>query len=298
MAPSLSPEPDFLPLVGLDHVEFYVGNARQAAHYYRSALGLELVAYQGPETGIHDRASYVLSRGSIRFVLTAALRPNHPIADHVYRYGDSVRSIALTVEDAKAAFSEVKQRGGQVVQDPMEFRDEFGVVRTFAMATCGDTVHTFVERHEYRGNFQPGYVGMTGPDRMAYLSGIEHIDQITLSATQGSADSWKRTYENVLSFVNGRGDELTKRTQAGQLMRFRIQENARDAGVVAGDGVSQIAFSTADLAATVGTMLSHGVEFHQTGRAAELDEVFVVTKPVEDRPSLTFRIVEKKRTCV
>jgi len=292
-----SPAPDFLPLMGLDHIEFYVGNARQAAHFYRSALGMELIAYQGPETGIHDRASYVLSQGSILFVLTAALRPNHPIADHVYRYGDSVRSIAFNVGDAKAAFFEVKQRGARIVQEPMEFRDEYGTVRTFAMATCGDTVHTFVERHQYQGIFLPGFTGTTAPDRMAYASGLDHIHQITLSPPPGDSSQWLSIYEGVLDFVNPEGGKLTKRTQSGQPIRLLIEKPSTNPGFLLSGAVTQIALSTANLSATVSTMLHHGVEFHQTGRGATLDEVYVVTKPVEDRPSLSYLILERATSC-
>lgn len=292
-----SPAPDFLPLMGLDHIEFYVGNARQAAHFYRSALGMELIAYQGPETGIHDRASYVLSQGSIRFVLTAALRPNHPIADHVYRYGDSVRSVALTVGDAKAAFFEVKQRGARIVQDPMEFRDEYGTVRTFAMSTCGDTVHTFVERHQYQGIFLPGFTGTTAPDRMAYASGLDRIHRITLSAPPGAIAQWLSIYENVLNFITHEGGKLTKRTQSGEPIRFLIEESTANAAFLPSGSVTQIALSTTNLPATVSTMLHHGVEFHQTGRGDTMDEVYVVTKPVEDRPSLSYLILEHANTC-
>src|SRR5215813_2783095 len=130
---------DFLPLLGTAHVEFYVGNARQAAHYYRTAFGMRLVAYQGPETGIRDRASYVLQQGKIRFVLTTALRPNHPIADHVHHHGDGVRSIALWVADAKLAYSAVKARGARIVHELADTRDEHGGVRTFSIGCYGDT---------------------------------------------------------------------------------------------------------------------------------------------------------------
>ncbi|MBL8176108.1 MAG: VOC family protein [Bryobacterales bacterium] len=292
-----SPAPDFLPLIGLDHIEFYVGNARQAAHFYRSALGMELIAYQGPETGIHDRASYVLSQGSIRFVLTAALRPNHPIADHVYRYGDSVHSIAFTVDDAKAAFYEVKQRGGKIVQDPMEFRDEYGTVRTFALASCCATVHTLVERHSYRGIFLPGFTATTVPDRMAYASGLNRIHQITMNLPAGGLEEWLTKYELVLNFVNPEGGKLTKRTQGGQSIRLLLEEESGSRDLPTGSGVSQIALSTSDLAATVSTMLDHGVEFHQTGHGATMEEVYVVTKPVEDRPSLSYLILEHTSAC-
>jgi 4-hydroxyphenylpyruvate dioxygenase len=275
-----------LAVSGLDHIEFYVGNARQAAHFYRSALGMELIAYQGPETGIHDRASYVVRRGSIRFVLTAALRPNHPIADHVYRYGDGVRSIALTVPDAKAAFFEVRQRGGRIVQDPREFQDEYGIVRTFALEGCGDTVHTLVERNDYNGIFLPGYTPTTTPDLMACASGVERVHHVTMSPPPGAAPECARSYEKVLEFTHSGGGKLQKRTMDGEKIQFFLEEREDAMGFLGGAGVTQIALSTSDLQSTVSRMLRHGVEFLQTG------EVFVVTKPVEDRPTLSFLILE------
>ncbi|MFN7936755.1 MAG: VOC family protein [Bryobacteraceae bacterium] len=293
-AVSPTPAPEILPLLGLDHIEFYVGNARQAAHFYRSALGMELVAYQGPETGIHDRASYVVSRGKIRFVLTAALRPNHPIADHVYRYGDGVRSIALAVPDAKAAFFEVRQRGARIVQDPLELRDEYGTVRTFALAACGETIHTLVERDQYNGIFLPGFTPTTVPDRMAYVSGIDRVHQVTFSTCIGGSGGCLQAYETLLSFTHSGGGRLQRYTPGGESIQFCIEEKSDSLDFLGGAGVSQIALATGDLAGTVSTMLSHGVDFHQTGFGADMSEVFVVTKPVEDRPTLSFLIIEQK----
>src|SRR5579864_3177046 len=138
---------DFLPLNGTDHVEFYVGNARQAAHYYRSAFGMKLTAYSGPETGVRDRSSYVLEQEKIRFVLSTALQPDHPIADHVRQHGDGVRDIALTVDDADSAFRETTRRGARAVREPFTMHDDRGEVRLASIAAYGDTIHTFVERH-------------------------------------------------------------------------------------------------------------------------------------------------------
>src|SRR5215469_13731012 len=142
---------DFLPLLGTDHVEFYVGNARQSAHYYRSAFGMKLTAYCGPETGVRDRASYVLEQEKIRFVLTTPLRPDHPIADHIKLHGDGVRDIALTVDDAESAYRETTKRGAKGIREPFTMRDDHGEVRMASIAAYGDTLHTFVERRGYRG---------------------------------------------------------------------------------------------------------------------------------------------------
>jgi 4-hydroxyphenylpyruvate dioxygenase len=148
---------DFLPLKGTDHIEFYVGNARQAAHFYRTAFGMSLVAYAGPETGHRDRASYVLQQGKVRFVLTTALQPKSKIAEHVHHHGDGVRSIALWVDDARSAWLETTSRGAVSVQEPAEISDPEGRVVTASIAAYGDTLHTFVERKDYSGVFFPGY---------------------------------------------------------------------------------------------------------------------------------------------
>ncbi len=160
-APSLtqtdSKTTDFLPLKGTDHVEFYVGNARQAAYFYRAAFGMSLVAYAGPETGQRDRASYVLQQGKVRFVLTTALRADSEIARHVDKHGDGVRAIALWVDDARQSWLETTKRGGRSIQEPKEFSDENGRVTTASIAAYGDTIHTFIDRTDYTGTFFPGY---------------------------------------------------------------------------------------------------------------------------------------------
>src|SRR5438067_57369 len=157
-------EKDFLPLNGTDYVEFYVGNARQAAHYYRTAFGFRQAAYCGPETGTRDRASYVLVQNKIRFVLTTALQPEHPIAGHVRLHGDGVRDVALWVDDAESAWRETTRRGARSAREPETLRDEHGEVRLAAIAIYGDTIHTFVERRNYKGVFLPGFQPVTTED--------------------------------------------------------------------------------------------------------------------------------------
>src|SRR5580692_11120232 len=146
---------DFLPLLGTDHVEFYVGNARQSAQYYKSQFGFRIAAYRGPETGVRDRASWLLVQNKIRFVLTTALQPEHEIAEHVRLHGDGVHVIALWVNDATAAWRETTQRGARSVHEPEIRRDENGEVTTASIAIYGETIHTFVERRHYRGVFLP-----------------------------------------------------------------------------------------------------------------------------------------------
>src|SRR6476661_7835604 len=157
-------ERDFLPLNGTDYVEFYVGNARQAAHFYRTAFGFRLAAYRGPETGVRDRASYVLVQNKIRFVLTTPLEPEHPVSDFVRLHGDGVRDIALWVDDAEAAWRETTARGARSVQEPTTLADEQGEARIASIALYGDTIHSFVERRNYRGTFLPGFRTVEGGD--------------------------------------------------------------------------------------------------------------------------------------
>src|SRR5438552_3643000 len=155
---------DFLPLIGTDHIEFYVGNARQAAHYYRTAFGFRLAAYRGPETGVRDRASYVLVQNKIRFVLTTPLAPDSNIAEHVRLHADGVRDIALWVDDAEAAWRETTRRGARSVREPETQRDATGEVKLASIAIYGDTIHTFVERGNYQGAFLPGFEAVPGED--------------------------------------------------------------------------------------------------------------------------------------
>ena len=158
---------DFLPLNGTDYVEFYVGNAKQSAYYYRAAFGMKWIAYRGPETGTRDRASYVLQQDKIRFVLTTPLQPEGLIAEHIKLHGDGVREIALWVDDAESAYVETTRRCARGVLEPATLEDEHGHVRLSAIAAYGDTVHTFVERKNYRGAFLPGFRAIEGEDPIA-----------------------------------------------------------------------------------------------------------------------------------
>src|SRR5215213_1600363 len=148
---------DFLPLQGTDYVEFYVGNAKQAAHYYMSALGFQALAYAGPETGIKDRASYVVRQHKLTFVLTTAIRAGNEVADHIYKHGDGVKTLALRVDDATDAWEQTTKRGGKTYMEPQHLKDENGKVVLSGIHTYGDTVHVFVERKDYNGAFMPGY---------------------------------------------------------------------------------------------------------------------------------------------
>src|SRR5215831_4733064 len=171
-------EKDFLPLNGTDYVEFWVGNGRQAAHFYRTAFGFRLAAYRGPETGTRDRVSYVLVQDKIRFVLTTALEPEHPVAEHVRLHGDGVRDIALWVDDAQEAWRTATTRGATSVREPKTIRDERGEARLASIATYGDTVHTFVERSRYQGAFLPGFAAVEEEDRISRPVGLKYIDHM------------------------------------------------------------------------------------------------------------------------
>ena len=184
---------DFLPLRGTDHVEFYVGNARQAAYFYRAAFGMSLVAYAGPETGQRDRASYVLQQGKVRFVLTTPLRSSDPIAEHVHRHGDAVRVVALWVDDARQAWEETTRRGAVSVAEPYSRRTNTGQVVMSSIRAYGDTIHTFVERDAYAGPFLPGFRAVE-KDHVARPVGLLHIDHMVGNVGWHEMDKWVEFY--------------------------------------------------------------------------------------------------------
>ncbi len=192
-------EQDFLPIHGTDHVEFYVGNAKQAAYYYQVAFGFEQVAYAGPETGIRDRASYVLQQDKIRLVFTTSLLPNTAIAEHVKRHGDGVKVLALWVDDAEKAYYETMSRGATSHTAPARKSDDFGEVVTASIHTYGDTIHTFVERKNYQGAFLPGFVAKASSVPTTPI-GLKYIDHCVGNVELGKMDEWVKFYEDVLGF--------------------------------------------------------------------------------------------------
>src|SRR5436305_6654913 len=191
-------EKDFLPLNGTDYVEFYVGNARQAAHFYRTAFGFSLAAYRGPETGTRDRASYLLVQNKIRFVLTTPLHPDHPITEHIKLHGDGVRDVALWVDDAESAWRETTKRGARSVREPETIKDEHGEVRLSAIGIYGDTIHTFVERRNYNGVFLPGFVAVESEDTISRPVGLKHIDHMVGNVGWGEMNRWVDFYRDVM----------------------------------------------------------------------------------------------------
>jgi 4-hydroxyphenylpyruvate dioxygenase len=266
-------------LEGTDHVELWVGNARQAAYHYRNAFGFDVVAYAGPETGVRDRASYVLQQGRVRLVLTAPLQPEGAIAEHVRQHGDGVKAIALRVEDARAAYEAATGRGARGVAEPATVTDENGAITYASVATFGDTVHHFVERNEYTGPHWPGY---REDRRSGGGVGLRFIDHTVGNVELGRMDDWVTFYSEVFGFnVFQEFDEHDIATQYSalrskvardprSLITFPINEPA--VGIKAsqiqeyldyyrGSGVQHIAVHTDDIVGTVSAMRDRGVEF-------------------------------------
>ena len=193
---------DFLPLQGTDYVEFYVGNAKQAAHFYRTAFGFQPLAYAGPETGVRDRASYAVRQHKLTFVFTTPLQDEGPLAEHVRRHGDGVKVLALRVDDAASAWKETTLRGGRSYMEPTTLRDAQGVVVLSGIHTYGDTVHLFVERKDYRGVFMPGYNAWDTPYFGVADAGLQYVDHCVGNVGWNQMNVWVKFYENVMGFRN------------------------------------------------------------------------------------------------
>ena len=334
---------DFLPLNGTDYVEFYVGNAKQAAHYYKTAFGFQDLAYSGPETGVRDKASYVLQQGKIRIVLTTPLHSNHPIAEHIKKHGDGVKVLALWVDDAYDAFEQTTSRGAQPYQQPQTLTDEFGEVRTSGIKLYGETVHLFIERKNYKGLFLPGYK----PLQTTYqpgTTGLLYVDHCVGNVGWHKMNHWVNFYEEVMGFRNILTfDDKMISTEYSALMskvmsngngyvKFPINEPAEGKKksqieeyleFYEDEGVQHLALATDDIVKTVTDLQNRGVEFlnvptsyykELTARVGHIDEdlepleklgilvdrddegylLQIFTKPVEDRPTLFFEIIQRK----
>ena len=335
---------DFLPLNGTDYVEFYVGNAKQSAYYYRSAFGMKLVAYRGPETGTRDRVSYVVQQDKIRFVLTTPLHPEGPIADHIRLHGDGVREIALWVDDAGSAYRETTERGARGVLEPTTLRDENGEVRLSSIAAYGDTLHTFVERSNYKGAFLPGFKAMPAEDLVVRPVGLKYIDHMVGNVGWNQMNAWVDFYRDVMGFqLYQHFDDNDISTEYSALMskvmsngngrvKFPINEPAEGRKksqieeyleFYKGPGVQHIAMATGDIIHTVSKLRDQGVEFLRVPttyyetleqRSGKIDEpvdqlaelgilvdrddegymLQIFTKPVEDRPTLFYEVIQRK----
>ena len=272
---------DTFPINGTDYIEFWVGNAKQAAHFYRTAFGMELIGYRGPETGVRDRASYLLQQDKVRFVLTTPIKSSGPIADHIARHGDGVRDIAMWVDDARTAFEAAVERGATPEMEPQVFSDENGEIVVAAIRTYGDTIHSLVERKNYRGLFMPGFAPMSSPYKPA-PTGLRYVDHCVGNVELGKMNEWVGFYERVLGFTNILTfDDKQISTEYSALMskvmsngngriKFPINEPAQGKKksqideyleFYDGPGVQHIAIATDDIITTVRDMKSRGVEF-------------------------------------
>jgi 4-hydroxyphenylpyruvate dioxygenase len=272
---------DIFPINGTDYIEFYVGNAKQASHYYQSAFGFQVVGYRGPETGVRDRASYLLQQNKVRLILTSALSPDHEIAEHVKRHGDGVKDIALWVNDARAAFMQAIERGATPVHPPEVHGDAQGEAVIAAIRTYGDTIHSLVERRNYRGLFLPGFVQMTPLYNPASV-GLLHVDHCVGNVELGKMNGWVEFYGRVMGFRNLISfDDKDISTEYSSLMskvvtsgderiKFPINEPAQGKKrsqideyleFYHGPGVQHLAIATDDIVSTVTALRDRGVEF-------------------------------------
>ncbi len=336
-------EKDFLPINGTDHIEFYVGNARQSALYYQYVMGFKIVAYAGPETGIRDRASYVLQQDRLRFVLTSPIRKDSPVNRHVFDHGDGVKVLALMVDDAEKAYYETMNRGAKSASEPKVLRDEHGEVTVASIHTYGETIHTFVDRSKYHGPFMPGYraadSGVT-----AKPVGLKYVDHCVGNVELGKMNEWVDFYKKIMGFdllvTFDDKDISTKYTalmskvvsNGNGYIKFPINEPAE--GIkksqideylefYGGAGVQHIAIATDDIIHTVSELRSRGMDFLHvpetyyetlTERVGDIEEdikplkelnilvdrdeegylLQIFTKPVQDRPTLFYEIIQRK----
>ena len=334
---------DTFPINGTDYLEFYVGNAKKAARYYQGTFGNDMIAYRGPETGVRDRVSYLLAQGKIRIVLTSPLGPDGEIADHVRRHGDGVRDIALWVDDAADAYAKAVERGAESAYEPRRLRDDDGEVVMAGIRIYGDTIHSLVERKNYRGPFMPGFQKRESRYRAA-PTGLLHVDHCVGNVELGKMNYWVEFYERVMGFKNliSFDDEdisteysslMSKvMTNGNERIKFPINEPAvgkkksqidEYLDFYRGPGVQHLALATDDIIATVTALRDRGVEFLMAPasyyaelqqRVGKIDEPLdklqelgilvdrdpdgyllqIFSKPVQDRPTLFYEIIERK----
>jgi len=284
---------DFLPLLGTDYVEFYVGNAKQSAHFYKTAFGFQSHAYAGLETGLKDRVSYVLKQDKIKIILTTALKSDSPIGEHVKKHGDGVKVIALWVEDARRSFEETVKRGAKVYMEPVVEKDEHGEVVRAGIYTYGETVHMFVERKNYKGTFLPGFKEWKS-DYNPTPVGLKFIDHMVGNVDWNQMNPTVKWYEDVMGFVNFLSfDDKQIHTEYSALMskvmsngngriKFPINEPAKGnkksqieeyIDFYEGAGVQHLALATDDIIKTVAELKARGIEFLPPPPQAYYDEI-------------------------
>ena len=336
-------ETDFLPLLGTDYVEFYVGNAKQAAHFYKTAFGFQSLAYAGPETGLRDRASYVIRQNKLTFVLTTPIRDGNEIADHIAKHGDGVKVIALKVEDATSAWEETTSRGGKSYMEPVTHKDENGEVVMSGIHTYGEIVHLFIERKNYNGVFMPGFrkwESFYNPSE----TGLLYVDHCVGNVGWNQMNKWVGFYEKVMGFKNILSfDDKDISTEYSALMskvmsngngfvKFPINEPAEGKKksqveeyleFYDGEGCQHVAIATHNIIETVSELKRRGIEFLKIpasyyatilDRVGHIDEdlkplselgilidkddegylLQIFTKPLQDRPTLFFEIIQRK----
>jgi 4-hydroxyphenylpyruvate dioxygenase len=338
---------DFLPLLGTDYIEFYVGNAKQASHFYKTAFGFQSLAYAGLETGWKDRVSYVLKQDKIKLVLTTALNSESEVGNHVQKHGDGVKIIALWVEDSQKSYEETIKRGAKSYLKPVKESDEHGEVVKSGIYTYGETVHLFIERKNYKGEFLPGFRKWESSYNPSEV-GLKYVDHMVGNVGWGEMNTWVKWYEDVMGFVNFLSfDDKQIHTEYSALMskvmsngngriKFPINEPAKAKkrsqieeylDFYEGSGVQHIAIATDNIIETVKKLKLRGVEFlsappneyyHEIPERlgshmkimkeniqdlqdlailVDADEegylLQIFTKPVEDRPTLFFEIIQR-----
>jgi 4-hydroxyphenylpyruvate dioxygenase len=334
---------DFLPLNGTDFIELWVGNAKQAAHYYKTAFGFQSLDYAGPETGLKDRASYVLIQDKMRLVLTSPLKSDSPIAEHHRKHGDGVKYLALWVDDAYDAFEKTTSRGGVATLQPTTLTDANGEIRMCGIKTYGEVEHLFIERKNYKGVFMPGFREWKS-DYNPEPTGLLYVDHCVGNVGWNQMNPWVKFYEDVMGFKNILSfDDNDISTEYSALMskvmsngngyvKFPINEPAEGKkksqveeylDFYEGEGVQHIAIATKDIVTTIRQLMARGVEFLQVpksyyddllDRVGKIDEdieplkelgilvdrddegylLQLFTKPVEDRPTMFFEIIQRK----
>jgi 4-hydroxyphenylpyruvate dioxygenase len=334
---------DFLPLQGTDYVEFYVGNAKQAAHFYKTAFGFQSLAYAGPETGVKDKASYAVRQNKLTFVFTTPLRSGNAMADHIYKHGDAVKVLALRVDNATDAWNQTTLRGARSYMEPQTLKDDEGEVVLSGIHTYGETVHVFVERKNYKGVFMPGYISWK-TNYNPSSTGLLYVDHCVGNVGWNQMTPWVKFYEEVMGFRNILSfDDNDISTEYSALMskvmsngngfvKFPINEPAEGKkksqveeylDYFDGEGCQHVALATNNIVETVTELQNRGVEFLKVptiyyddllDRVGHIDEdlqplkelgilvdrdnegylLQIFTKPIEDRPTLFFEIIQRK----
>src|SRR5713226_7290714 len=319
---------EVLPIEGIDYVEMYVGNAKQASYFYQIGFGFTPIAFAGPETGVKDKTSYLMQQGDIRLLLTTGLNPDHPISRFVLTHGDGVADIALRVKDTDWTYKEALKRGAKGIRAPTELKDDQGVLKGSAIAAYGDTVHTFIERDQYKGVFAPGFIPIKGS---AEPVGLQRVDHVVANVEEGKMDYWVEFYGKVFSTEYSALRSKVMRNPSGTV-KFPINEPAKGKrksqiqeylDYFKGAGVQHLAISTDNLIATVSRLQQRGIEFLNTpdsyyaelpkrvgGISERIDDIKklrilvdkdekgymlqIFTKPLQDRPTLFFELIQRR----